>query len=293
MAVVLVPNPRSGDATSAHPADLAGALSPLGDVRILDSLLSPETDVMTELPRAVHDGDVVVVAGGDGSLNHVVNALRGRLDGMTFALLPAGTGNDLARTLEIPLDARAAAEQAAQWKPRALDVGRARGGGIDRLFVNACVGGFAVEVDEVVSDDLKRLVGPAAYWVAAAKVLADLPRFDVWLNEVRVEECVAVGVGNGRMAGGGVKMWPGANPSDGILDGCALSVTGAGDLAKVAVALKTIGAERTGTARVVRAISVEVRADPVVEFNVDGELPGLHTPAAFEVAGSLTVLAPP
>ncbi|HYY44290.1 MAG TPA: hypothetical protein VE975_03785, partial [Actinomycetota bacterium] len=60
-----------------------------------------------------------------------------------------------------------------------------------------------------------------------------------------------------------------------------------------AVALKTIGAERSGTARVVRAISVEVRADPVVEFNVDGELPGLHTPAAFEVAGSLTVLAPP
>jgi diacylglycerol kinase (ATP) len=114
----------------------------------------------------------------------------------------------------------------AGWNEREVDVCEARGAGIRQLFVNACIGGFPVEVDEHVNETIKKMLGPLAYVTAGAQAAAELPRPTVTIIGRRVEDCVAAGVGNGRTCGGGVRVWPEADPADGALDGCAMGATG-------------------------------------------------------------------
>lgn len=243
-----------------------------------------------DLAEAARHADVVVVAGGDGTLNHAVNDLAGRLPDVRFGLVPVGTGNDFARSAGVPDDPAEAARVIASGAERAFDVGRATGGGVTRLFVNACMGGFPVQVDDAIDEDTKARLGPLAFWVGGAKAATRVERARVTIDGVEVPDCVAAGVGNGRTCGGGIPVWPDADPSDGVLDACALAAPG------VAAALKVLLKVRAGEhggldeVRTSRGARVEIDADPPIELNVDGELVGLTTPATFEVCGTFRLI---
>lgn len=231
-------------------------------------------------------------AGGDGSLNWAINALRDRLDDLTFALIPMGSGNDLARTLALPSDPVAAAQAVVAAAEREIDYGVASGAGIERLFVNACVGGSPVADDEALAEQTKTLLGSFAFWVAGANALPRLEQATVTVNGRSVRDCVVVGVGNGRTVGGGFPLFPNAAPDDRRLDACAL---GADDLPSMVRLLR----QRPGGSHTVldggiaeRSRQVTIDAHPALELNVDGELVGLKTPAAFKAAGRLRIRAP-
>ncbi|MDQ3953367.1 MAG: YegS/Rv2252/BmrU family lipid kinase, partial [Actinomycetota bacterium] len=243
-----------------------------------------------DLTEAARDAEVVVVAGGDGTLNHAVNALADRLDEVRFALVPLGTGNDFARTLGVPDDPAEAARLVAGGGIRSFDLGRASGGGVSRLFVNACMGGFPVHVDEAIDEETKRVLGPLAFWVGGAKAATGLRRSTIRIDGIEVPDCVAAGVGNGRTCGGGIAVWPDADPADGSLDGCALGAPNAA--AAIRLLLKVRAGEHAGLDGVgtVRGPRIEIDADPPIELNVDGELVGLTTPATFEIAGRLSMI---
>ena len=243
-----------------------------------------------DLLAAAADVDVVVIAGGDGSLNHAVNDLADRLDELRFGLIPAGTGNDFARSAGVSDDPREAAQVVAAGVARELDVCRATGGGVTRLFVNACMGGFPVQVDEAIDEDTKERLGPLAFWVGGAKAAASIRRSKVTIDGIELPDCVAAGVGNGRTAGGGIPVWPDADPSDGVLEGCALAAPNVA--AAVKLLLKVRAGEHGGLdeVRTTRGPRIAIDADPPIELNVDGELVGLTTPATFEIAGRFTLI---
>jgi diacylglycerol kinase (ATP) len=288
--VALIINASSGKADDSLQDSIVELLGALGSVSVV-APSSLET-FPSEVRTGTEDADVVIVAGGDGSVNQTVNALGERLDDHLFGIVPMGTGNDLARTLGLETDAQAAARALAGYTERTLDVGMVSGSGAERMFLNACVGGFSVEVDEETSPGLKKRVGPLAYWLAGVKVAARMPRTTVRMNDLEVKNCVAVGIGNGRTAGGGIELWPDADPSDGLLDGCGISVEGVGDATKVMLKLPTGDIDDLEVTGCRRDKRIEVRAEEPVDFNVDGELIGLSTPATFEVAGRLRILAP-
>lgn len=291
MRVLLVTNQSSGSADARRRDAIVDELARLGPVEPIEP---GDADALTrELPRAARGVQLVVVAGGDGTFNCTVNALARARDDVVFGLLPMGTGNDFARTMGLPTDAVDAARALVDGRDVAVDLGRATGPRADRLFVNACMGGFPVQVDESTNERLKKMLGPVAFWVAGAKeATTDLRRAVVTMNGVEVGDCVAAGVGNGRTCGGGVEVWPRADPRDGELDGCALGastvVAGAG------LALKVRNGEHESLDGVAttRAARVELDADPCFDVNVDGELVGLTTPATFEIAGSIRFRAP-
>jgi diacylglycerol kinase (ATP) len=287
--VLVVGNPASGGFDESLRSEITHAFEPLGP---LDWFTPAPGTTPGDLRAAAEGAELVVVAGGDGSLNHCVNALEERLDELTFALVPTGTGNDFARTLGLPEDPADAARAVAASEPRSFDVGRASGGGVTRLFVNACMGGFPVAVNEAIDENTKRMLGPLAFWVGGAKAAAGLERSVVTMNGVEVPDCVAAGVGNGRTCGGGIEVWPDADPADGILDACALGAPNAA--AAVQLLLKVKGGTHEGLDGVTTGAGprLEIDADPPIEFNVDGELPGLRSPATFEVVGSFRLLAP-
>jgi len=290
MRVVVVLNAGSGSSGDVTPDRLAEALRPLGDV----FFVSPgDDDGDEEVRRAAEDAGVVVAAGGDGTVSRVVHALADRLDDLRFGVVPMGTGNDLARTLEMPEDPVEAAAAIAGGRPRRIDVWLAEGdGGIQRKLVNASVGGFPVEVDERVGDREKRLLGPIAYLTAGARVAASMDRFTVRLDGREVAQCLAVGVGNGRTVGGGIPLFPRADPGDGRLEACALSATGASETAKLGLAVRRGEHLELDGVAVASADRLRIETEPSIELNVDGDLVGLRTPVEFRPAGRATFMVP-
>jgi diacylglycerol kinase (ATP) len=203
-----------------------------------------------------------------------------------------GTGNDFARTLELPRDPLEAAKALLSASPHELDLGRASGGGVERLFLNACMGGFPVQVDEATDEKVKKRLGPLAFWIGGAKALADLTPSTVTINGRELEGCVAAGVGNGRTCGGGMKVWPSARPDDRELDACGLAVRNPAQGALLATRVKAGKHEDLDGVLTDRAAAIDIACDPAFEFNVDGELVGLTSPARFELVGRVRVLVP-
>jgi YegS/Rv2252/BmrU family lipid kinase len=162
--------------------------------------------------------DVLMVFGGDGTVHEVANGLPVPAgDGPVVALLPGGTGNDLARAIGIPPDPVAAATELAGARPRSLDL-------LDcgpRRAANGINAGFAAAATEVLSRRVKRLLGPAAYLAGGVRAGVNPP---TWPARVEVDgrvvegEALAVVVGNGGSFGGGRWLIPEADVGDGLLD---------------------------------------------------------------------------
>jgi diacylglycerol kinase (ATP) len=288
--VLLIRNPASGGSDADLHESIEEAVGELGDVSVCEP--SSEETFDDEVRSAARDARLVVVAGGDGTVNHTINALQAEIEKMTFAIVPLGTGNDFARTMGFAGDPLDAAHGLSEGSEVTVDLAKASGSGVERMFVNACIGGFPVEVDEEIDERVKKLLGPLAFVVGGIKALPDLERSTVVLNGEEVTNCVAVGVGNGRTCGGGVEVWPSARPDDGALDGVALSASNVARAVALAARVKTGKHEGAEGVTVTRSDRVSIAADPPVEFNVDGELIGLKSPATFEVTDRLRLLIP-
>jgi diacylglycerol kinase (ATP) len=287
--VLVVFNERSGSSDDAPREAICAALEPLGDVR---SVAPSAEEFAAAVDGAAAGADLVVAAGGDGTVNRVLNAVRDHLDRIELAVVPMGTGNDFARTMGMPEDPEEAARAIAAGRVRPVDYGEAKGPGVERLFLNACIGGFPVAVDEHVSDTVKTALGPLAYVAAGAQAAAELTRARVTVNGTVVEDCVAAGVGNGPTCGGGVRVWPRARPDDGLLDACAMGAPGALRAARLAAKVRGGSHVEMETVHTDRAAQITIESDPEMELNVDGELLGLTTPATFRVTGTVRVRAP-
>jgi len=230
-------------------------------------------------------GDVaeVVVAGGDGSLNEVVNGLAPEFR-PRVALLPLGTGNDLARALGIADGVGSAVSAILAGGERRIDVVRVDHAGGSRHFVNASAGGFSTEVDRQLSTAGKTAFGRFAYYVSAGRALADLVshRLTVRVDDGPATTVAAYNfvVSNGPTIAGGLRVAPGAHLDDGRVE---LLVVPAVPLLRCAALLaRILAAEHVGgpDAIVRRGRRIELDSDPPLEFNVDGELVG-RTPATF------------
>ncbi|HEX2375129.1 MAG TPA: diacylglycerol kinase family protein [Actinomycetota bacterium] len=174
-----------------------------------------DTETLTaELAAEV---DVLVVFGGDGTVHEVANGLPLAGDDPLVALLPGGTGNDLARAIGIPPDPVAAAAELAGARPRALDLLECG----TRRAANGVNAGFAAAATDTLSRPLKKTLGPAAYVVGGIRAGVRPP---TWPTRVEVDgrvvsgDALAVVVGNGGSFGGGRWLIPDADVGDGLLD---------------------------------------------------------------------------
>ncbi len=242
-----------------------------------------------EAARDWHEG-LLIVAGGDGTVNDAVNGLgkAGFPEGVTLGILPAGSGNDLAATLEIPNDADLAEEVIRQNRVRTLDVARVRSDGIgERFFINVATGGIGAEISDANEGELKKRWGKLSYLRASLEVAKDfdVKELDLYLDdELHRVRAVNVVVGNCRFAGGGWLAAPRANPEDGLLDVVIIEKLGLGDLLELAPASMArsdyLGKEGVFSARA-KEIRVETQP-PGLEFTADGEVVG-GEPARFSV----------
>jgi diacylglycerol kinase (ATP) len=233
---------------------------------------------------------LLIVAGGDGTVNDVVNGLgrAGFPDGVTLGILPAGTGNDLAATLCIPEDPELAEDVIRQNRIRTLDVARVRSEGVgERFFINVATGGLGAEISSVNDEELKKRWGKLSYLRASLEVARnfDVRELSLYLDgEERRVKAVNIAVGNCRYTGGGWPATPKANPEDGLLDVVVIETLVAGELFDLAPAVLTESSylDKEGVL-FVRAKEIRVETQPPgLEFTADGEVIG-NEPAQFSV----------
>ncbi len=157
----------------------------------------------------------VIVAGGDGTISEVVNGLAGTE--VEMAIVSIGTGNDVARTLNLPYnDVARAADIAVAGRVRRIDLGRER----ERFFVSSVGLGFASDVVEQ-SNRPGWLSGSATFFVAVHRALRKLRtiRIALELDGTTTElDCVSVLVQNTPYTGGGLRIAPEASMDDGLFD---------------------------------------------------------------------------
>lgn len=250
---------------------------------------------------AVRDGfDTVVAAGGDGTLNEVLNGICAVPDGLAktrLGVLPLGTMNVFARELGLPLDVNAAWQTIRCGAEARVDLAEVqfRAGNVTqtRHFIQMAGAGLDARAIEIVDLRAKKAVGPAAYVMAGLKALCmRQPKIRVKTNDAEVE-CELVLLGNGRLYGGTFRVFPGASPFDGMLDICVFPKVNFGMLAWCGPVLLLTNELPGKAVRRFRASSVTVESAGPVPFEVDGEFGG-YLPATFTVKHSLLrVIVPP
>jgi diacylglycerol kinase (ATP) len=272
MRTLVVFNPKAGSARSAQA--LRERLSERGNV----ALVEPESPEETRLAaaRAKQEGyDLIVAAGGDGTIHAVVNGLAPDFGGARLAVLPLGTGNDLRRTLAIPEDPLEALNLLDGGAERLIDVFRVDTPRQTCFGVNTASGGFSGQMQEALTKEMKATWGPLAYLRGAFAVLPDLTDYHtvIEFDDDSAERIAAINVivANGRFAAHGWNVASRANPEDGLLD---VVIVNSGPLFDLtAVAAQLMGGDYLDSDHVTlrRARRIRIQSRPEMWFSVDGE----------------------
>jgi len=287
---VFLVNPASaGGSTGRRWPEIAHRAAALGLAG--DALLSEEPRQLGALAaEAIRGGaSLLVVVGGDGSVNEVVNGMA-EAEGVELAVIPRGTGWDFVRTFGIPRDVDAAVEVALSGAVREIDLGlvayRSWAGAEVRLsFANVASAGISGAIAQRANQTSKALGGKISYYWATLAVFARWKAGEMRVSvdgEIRSGKMIDVMIANGRYLGGGMMMCPEAEPDDGLFDVLLI-----GDVTKRDL-LFTLPKSYRGKhlphprLEVLRGRIVTVDADEPLPIELDGEQPGT-TPARFEI----------
>jgi diacylglycerol kinase (ATP) len=264
-----------------------------------EPLLSERRGHLVELARdAAAEGRLLVVVGGDGTLNEVVNGIAGR--DVDLATIPLGTGMDFGRTYGIPTKFDDAVRLALDGAPRTIDAGRVRyrtwgGEDAERWFVNVGSVGMSGAVAQRANGMSKALGGKATFFYALTRVFFEWEntevtvQFDGGERRGRMHDVV---VANGVWHGGGMKLAPDAQPDDGLFDVVLIGDVGKVDFLTTAPKIYKGKHVAHPKVEVVRSARVAVDAAEHLPIEVEGEQVGT-TPAVFElVPGALRVRVP-
>jgi diacylglycerol kinase family enzyme len=273
--------------------------------------------------QAVRDGfQTVIAAGGDGTVNEVLNGIAdvpGGFRAVRLGVLPLGTVNVFARELGLPLNARRAWKVLALARERTIDLGRAdftlAGAPQRRWFMQLAGAGVDSRAIELTEWSVKKKIGFLAYLVAGFKALSEnRPLVTVRAGETVAAERVDVasalcaygpgpakretaagewvGVGNGRFYGGPLPVFPRARLDDGLLDICVLPKAGILRLAAAAAGLLAGRMHQFCRARQLTASSFTLTSPARVLLQLDGENVG-ELPATLAVEPrALRVIVP-
>lgn len=249
-----------------------------------------DLDALDDALRTHDDADRVVAVGGDGTLSTVVARMAALADDRPLGLVPRGTGNDLARTLGLPLTADDPLTGLRTGSIAHLDRLETHDGTTWRTGINASVVGPPAASAEALSDVTKRWLGPLSFLLAGADTLARLAPFEaaVDVDGTRHDLCLhGLVVANGRTVGGGNVVAPEADPADGWLDVTVVRDAPVAALLDLAVRLAADETTDDDLLWRIRCRSLQITADRDLDVNLDGDL---ITPAsaswAWRIQGS-------
>ncbi len=295
MRTLVILNPAAGGRTDAR--DLRRRIEQRIEAEFVATTEAREAVALaSEASRSGYDA--VIAVGGDGTVGEVATGLHLGGGIPRLGIVPAGTGNDLARSLGLPTDVEQAATVAVAGRTVDLDlirVSRGDGDAHPRFVANVAVTGFCGRIGDGMSPTLRRRLRPIAYPLAALGQLRDLRpyavRLDIDGQPVETKALMVI-LANGEFAGGKVRLAPSAATGDGLLD--LVIVHAVSPLSLATLVPRVLSGRHEGHAGISihRAVTVRVRSDPPMWINLDGDT-WRSGPSTFPVVpGALRVAVP-
>ena len=274
---LLIVNENSRQGKSA--ADEAERLLAAGGMDILRQLAATPEDLDATIRKCAAEVDCIVLGGGDGTFNAAARALRD-VD-RPVGILPLGTGNDLARTLTIPLDLPEAVKVILAGKTHRIDLGEVNG----QPFFNVASFGLSTRLSRNLTSDVKKRWGRLGYAIASLRALTRARPFSAEIicdGKTQHVKTLQIAVGNGRHYGAGMTVEEDARIDDGVLNLYSLEFQHPWSLLLIYPAFRrgTHGVWRQ--VRTLKCREVEVRTRRPRSINTDGEIT-TKTPARFTV----------
>jgi len=234
--------------------------------------------------------DYIIAAGGDGTLNEVINGIAAphRVRSVRIGMVPLGTANDFARSLNLPASIEENIDSLSVKQTISVDLVRITAKRT-RYFINVSAGGFSGVVGEKLTPQMKSTWGPLAYLRSAAAALPELHAYHSTIVFDDLErlliELYTVIVANGQFVAGGLPVAPDASVCDGLFDVLLVPKQPAGEIALLAAQMFLGKHLSSGALIFRRAKKISVKSRPRMSFNVDGELFG-NDPVIFEIVPS-------
>lgn len=250
-----------------------------GGLEIRRETVDSAEDLAGKIREVASEVSCVLLGGGDGTLHAAAPALHET--GLPLGILPLGTANDLARSLDIPDAPDAAAAIVLAGRIRSIDVGTVNG----IPYFNAASLGLSVAVTKRLSGIMKRRFGMLAYPIAAALTVVKYRRFSVALRadgEEILTRTLQVAVGNGLYYGGGNLVDANAEIDDGILNVYSLEPRAWWRLLVMARAFRNGEHDKIREVRSLKCRTFSVTTKKPHDVSADGEIV-TKTPAAFAV----------
>jgi diacylglycerol kinase (ATP) len=217
--VLFVYNVMSGSGTIRAKTDTVNEAFNRAGKLVTFFRISQSNDMMLREIFAGGGYDTLVVAGGDGTINSVVNDMFHSGANMPLGIIPSGTSNDFAASLGITGSFSKCLDSIINHEPRYVDIAMLNN---ERYFVGTCAGGIFVNVSYKTSNDFKRALGPTAYYI---KALTEVGTFKPFKLEIKAgdgrifeEEALLFFITNGSHAGGFTQLINKADINDGLMD---------------------------------------------------------------------------
>jgi diacylglycerol kinase (ATP) len=228
--------------------------------------------------------DVIIAAGGDGTLYEVINGMAEKKRRPLLGILPLGTTNDFARALAIPRKWEAACDIITQQFSRPIDVGKVN----KKYFINIAGGGSMTELTYEVPSKMKTMIGQLAYYMKGLEKLPRLRPIEVYIKSPEMdlhEHVMLFLITNSNSVGGFEKLAPDASLDDGLFDVFILKRCNLGEF--IRVVSSALRGEHINDPNVIyfKTNSIQVTSPDYVQINLDGEFGGT-LPSMFSLLPS-------
>lgn len=282
--IKIICNPSSGRQLIQRKVDFISKMLLDAGYTINKFETKKKNDAMEETIKACYeDWDAIIACGGDGTANEVAKGIVKGGKKIPVALLPAGTVNDFANFMDLPINSREFFHMIRQGKTMDVDLGRVN----DEYFVNVAASGLLTNVGYQVQPEVKAILGRMAYYLEGLK---EIPKQKFEPIKVRFEseeyikeeDILLFLVSNSSSIGGFKNLAPKANVSDGYLDTIIIKKSEIQDL--VTIFVKIFKGEHINHPNVeyFKTRKMIVHTEENVPIDIDGEYGG-KLPATFEV----------
>jgi len=279
---IFIYNPVSGDHNISHKLNhIIGRFQDGGVLLQPYRLSSPDYSDLTEVIKQ-DDYSFVAAAGGDGTLNIVVNSmLKSGLD-MPLGIIPSGTCNDFARSLNIPSNLNDCIDVILSGRTSRVDVGLVNG---EQYFLNTCAGGLFVDVSFSTNSELKKNFGTFAYYLKAVSEVTNINPFKLELatdSETVKQQVLLFLILNGKHGAGFSNLVKEANVTDGLMDIILVKNCSHIDLAAIFFKVLSNEAMNDRNVTILQSKNCLIKGNKEVLTTVDGEKgPGLPLEIRF------------
>jgi YegS/Rv2252/BmrU family lipid kinase len=285
--VLIIHNPKAGRFAARRLRRVLRRLSDFEATVVVRETTGRGDAETFAVEASADDFDVIVVAGGDGTINEVVNGLDGK--DIPLAVIPLGTANVLAEEIGLPAHSPTIARTILEGRPKAIHVGSLNG----RRFVMMVGVGFDAHVVAGVKPMVKRVLGKGAYVIESIVAMLGFayPAYRVSIDG-RSYSAASVVIANGRYYGGRYVCAPRASLDDGRLEVCLFLRTGPWNVLRYGVCLLTGTLDRLPDVEVVSGMRITIEGGPREPVQCDGDASAELPVVASAGDGTLQLVMP-